>query len=65
MKNRLGRIFVTYLSSSKNKLGKPINNYLDLIINTILNHISIGSHLVSEPKTKLISNSEQLFNATD
>ena len=30
-----------------------------------LKHMSIGSHLVSQPKNKLILNSEQLFNATD
>ena len=38
---------------------------MDLFINTSLNHISIGSCLVSQPKNKLISNSEQLFNAKD
>ena len=49
---------------SKNKLEKLINNYLDLFINTSLNHMSIRSHLVWTPKNKLISNNEQLFNST-
>ena len=49
----------------KIKIGKPIKNYLGLFINTSLNHISIRSCLVSQPKNKLISNSEQLLNATD
>ena len=38
---------------------------MDLFINTSLNHISIGSRLVSQPNNRLISNSKQLFNATD
>ena len=38
---------------------------MDLFINTCLNHISIKPRLVSQPDKKLISNSEQLFNATD
>jgi len=38
---------------------------LDLFINNSLNHVSIRSRLVSQPKNKLISNNEQLFNATD
>ena len=59
-------LFDTYLNNnSENKIEKPINNYLDLFINTSLNHMSIRSRLVSQPKTKLISNSEQLFNATE
>ena len=44
---------------------KPIKNYFDLYINTSLNHISIRSRLVRQPKNKLISNCEQLFNVTD
>ena len=32
---------------------------------SILDHISIRSSFVSQPKNKFISNSEQLFNATD
>ena len=43
-------LFVTYLNrDSKTKIGKPIENYLDLIINTSLNHMSIRSRLVSQP----------------
>ena len=38
---------------------------MDLFINTSSNHISIRSRLVSQTKNKLISNIEQLFNATD
>ena len=37
---------------------------MDLFINTSLNHISIRSRLISQAKNKLISNSEQLYNAT-
>ena len=40
-------------------------NYLNLFLNTNLNHISIRSRLISQLKNKLISNCEQLFNATD
>ena len=59
-------LFVTCLNdNSENKIGKPIENYLDLFINTSLNQTSIRSCLVSQPKNKLGSNSEQLFNATD
>ena len=50
---------------SENKIGKPIKNYLDLFINTSLNHMSIRSRLVSQPKNKLFFYSEQLFNDTD
>ena len=49
--------------NSENKIN-PIKNYLDLFINTSLNHMSIRSHLVSQPKNNLIS-SEQLFNTMD
>ena len=59
-------LFVTCLNcNSKNKIGKPIETYLDLIIITSLKHMSIRSRLASQPKNKLISNSEQTFNATD
>ena len=34
-------------------------------MNTSLNHMSIRSCLVSQPKNKLISDSEQIFNDTD
>ena len=62
----LDKLFVTCLNhDSKHKSEKPIKNYLDLLINTCLNHISIRSHLVSQPCNKFISNSEQLFNAMD
>ena len=43
----------------------PITNFLDLFINTSFNHMSIRSRLVSQSKHKIISNSEQLFNAKD
>ena len=57
-------IFVTCLNcDSKNIIGIPINNYLDLFINTSLNHMSIRSCLVSQSNNKLISNSEQLITA--
>ena len=58
------KLFVTCLNdNAKNKIAKPITNYLDLLIKTSLNHMSIRSQLVSQPKNKLISNSEQLFYA--
>ena len=34
---------------SKNKIAKPIKNYLDILINTSLNHMSIRSRFVSQP----------------
>ena len=59
------KLFVTCLNrDSENKI-KLIENYLDLFINTCLNHISIRSRLISQPNNKLISSSGQLFNATD
>ena len=59
-------LFVTCLiKKSENEIAKPIKNYLDHFINTSLNHMSIWSHLVSQPRNKLFSNSEQLFNAKD
>ena len=38
---------------------------MDPFIATSLNHMSIRSCLVSQPKNKINWNSEQLFNATD
>ena len=59
-------IFVTYLNNnSENKIEKSIKKYFNLFIYTSLNHISIRSRLVSQPRNKLNSNSEQSFNATD
>ena len=43
--------------NSENKIEKPIKNYLDLFINTSLNHMSTRSCLLSQAKNKLISNS--------
>ena len=41
-------LFITCSNNdSKFKIGKQIKNYLDLFINTSLNHISIWSRLVS------------------
>ena len=64
---RLGRhkIFVTSLGSSETNSEKPIKNLLFLFIHTILNYMSIRFCLVSQPNNKFISNSEQLFDATD
>ena len=45
-------LFVTCLNNS-DKIAKPIKNYLDLFINTSLNHMSIRSRLVSQPKKNL------------
>ena len=62
----MDKLFVICLHNNhKNKIEKTIKNYLDLFINTSLNHIPITSRLVSQPKNKLILNSEQLFYATD
>ena len=62
----MDELFVTYLNDdSENITAKRNKNYLDLFINTSLNHISIRSCLISLPKHKLISNSEQLFNTID
>ena len=47
------KLFVTFLNDNSESNIKPINNYLDLFINTTLNHMSIRSCLVSP----------QLFNA--
>ena len=38
---------------------------MDLFINTSLNHMTIRSHLVSQPNKKSKQNSEQLFDSTD
>ena len=65
MKNRLRRIIAIRLHCNSESKIKPIKNYLNLFINTILNHISIRSRLVSQPRNKLISKSEQLFNVSD
>ena len=47
-------LFVSCLNdNSENKIGKPIKNYLNLFINTNLNHMSIRSHLVSQRNQKL------------
>ena len=55
----VNELFVTCLNwDSKNLLEKPIKNFLDLFINTSLNHMSVRSRLVSQPNNKLISNSE-------
>ena len=58
-------LFVTCFNCDSEYKIKLINNYLNLFINTSLNHISIRSGHVKHPENKLISNSEQLFNATD
>ena len=58
-------LFATWLNeNNKNQIEKPINYFLDLLIHTSLNHMSIRSHLISESKNKLISSIEHLFNAT-
>ena len=46
------KLFVTCLNDNSDKIGKPIKNYLDLYINTNLNHMSIRSRLVSQPNKK-------------
>ena len=62
----MDELFVTCLhDNSGNKIGKSIKNYLDLFINTSLNHISIRFRLVGQPNNIFIPNSEKLFNATD
>ena len=50
-------LFVTCFNDNSDKIAKPIKNYLDLFINTSLNHMSIRSRLVSQPNKKLKSNS--------
>ena len=56
-KTGLDKLFVTCVNiDRKNKLKKPIQNQLDLFINTNLNHMSIRSSLISQPKNKLFSN---------
>ena len=65
-KTGLDKLFVTCLNSnSKTELGKPIKNFLDLFINTSLNHMSIRSCLVIQPNLKLKLNGEQSINASD
>ena len=46
-------------------IRKPIKSYLDLFVNTSLNHLSIKSCLVSQPNNKLKLNNKELLNATD
>ena len=58
-------MFVTHCNDKRDKIGKQIKTYLDRFINTSLNCISITSSFVNKPNNKLISNSEQLFNAID
>ena len=59
-------LYITFLNcDSKNKIGKPIKNYLDLFFNSCLNHMSIAFCLLSQPNNKLVSNNKQLINATD
>ena len=58
-----GKLFVTYFNDNSESKIKAIKNYLDLFINITLNHTSIRSCLVSQPKNKLISYNKQLFNA--
>ena len=41
-------LFVTCLNDNSDKIAKPIKNYLDLFINTSLNHMSIRSRLVNQ-----------------
>ena len=38
--------------------GKPTKNYLDLFINTSLNHMSIRPCIISQPINELFLNSE-------
>ena len=60
------KLFVTCLNcDGENKRGKPIKNYFDHFIKTSLNRMSIRSWVVAYLIKKSISNSEQLFNATD
>ena len=62
----MDKLFVTCLNhDSENKIANTIEIYLDLFINTSLNHMYIRSCLVDQPKNKLNSNNEQLFNATN
>ena len=59
------KLFVTCLNSNSDETAKPIKNYLDLFVDTSLNHTSIRSRLVSQSNNKLISNSEQSLSVTD
>ena len=43
-------LYVTCLNDNSDKLGKQIKIYLDLFINTSINHMSIRSRLVSQTK---------------
>ena len=60
------KLFVTcWNNDNENKILEPIKNYLDIFINTYLNHMSIRSRLVSQSNKKLNSNSEQSINVTN
>ena len=61
----MDELFVICLNDNSDKIGKPIKNYLDLFINTTLNNMSITSRLVSQSKSSIILNNEQLYNAMD
>ena len=65
MKIGSDELFVTFLNQNSENKIKLIKNYLDLFIHTSLKHMSIRSRLVSQPRNKLFSHSEQLLNATD
>ena len=58
----LEKLFVRCLND---KIEKTIQNYLNLFIDTCLNHMSIRSRLVSQPKNKLLSNNRQSINTKD
>ena len=49
-KTSLDELFVTHLNRNNDKIGKPIQNYLDHFINTSWNHMSNRSCLVSQSK---------------
>ena len=61
MKIGSDKLFVTCLIDNSDKKAKSIKNYLDLCINTSLNHMSIRSRLVSQLNQNLKLNSEQLL----
>ena len=51
-------LFVTCLNENSESKIKPIKSYLDLVIDTSLNHMSIRSRLVSQSNNKRNSKSE-------
>ena len=53
-------LFVICLNYNSHRMGKPINHYLDLFINTSLNHMLITTRLISKPNNNLKLNCEQL-----